>query len=272
MLRVFRKLSLVGAISIMALLPNYAFAQAETVEDVRRDIIVLKEQMQALRNELLATGNSDVPAESVGSLLQRMNTLETALGETLGRIELLQHKINEIADDGTRRIGDLEFRLTELEGGDTASLGTTVPLGGGTEKPTVTDTAVLVTDEKRKFEAAISEHEAGNYQTAAELFSAFVVAYPGGPLTSEAQYRRGQSLAAMNDWSGAARSYLDSFSGSPDGPLAAESLYELSVSLNELGQKDQACLTLNEISIRYPEKLDELGDQIIKQKQQMACN
>ena len=38
----------------------------------------------------------------------------------------------------------------------------------------------------------------------------------------------------------------------PDAPRAAESLYRLGTSLNELGQRDEACLTLREVEIRYP--------------------
>ena len=33
---------------------------------------------------------------------------------------------------------------------------------------------------------------------------------------------------------------------------APESLYRLGTSLNELGQRDEACLTLGEVEIRYP--------------------
>lgn len=242
--------------------------QAETLEDVRQDITQLSETLQELRGELLSTGNSGVSQDSVGTILQRLNMLEAELSAALGRVETLQFRVIQIADDGTKRIGDLEFRLTELEGGDTSNLGTTPPLGG---ENTQTGGQELATDEQSNFNQAVAQYTEGNYQAAVETFGNFITTYPGGPLTSEAQYRKGLALAGLQDWSSAARSYLDSFSGAPDGPFAAVSLYELGVSLGALGQPEQACLTLNEIGLRYPDQSAELADKILVQKQHLAC-
>ena len=107
-------------------------------------------------------------------------------------------------------------------------------------------------NEQSDFEAALSAAEAGEHQKASELFATFLGTYPGGPLSTEAQFRRGEAQAALSDWQGAARSFLDAFSGAPDGPMAPRSLYRLGVSLGELGQVAQACLTLNEVGVRYP--------------------
>lgn len=251
-------------------LPASAQTQAETLEDVRLDIAELSEIMQELRGQLLTTGNSGVSQDSVGTILQRLNTLEAELSAALGLVETLEFRVVQIADDATRRIGDLEFRLTELEGGDTGSLGTSVPLGGDSDIGNGTDHE-LATDEQRSFDVGIAMHEAGDYQAAAEQFANFTTTYPGGPLTSEAQYRRGLALAGLQDWGGAARSYLDAFSGAPDGAFAPVSLFELAISLGALGQVDQACLTLDEIGIRYQDIDAQLGANILAQKQLLAC-
>lgn len=257
-------------LSCVAALPATAQSQAETLEDVRLDIAALSEIMQDLRGELLTTGNSGVSQDSVGTILQRLNNLEAELSEALGLVETLEFRVVQIADDATRRIGDLEFRLTELEGGDAGLLGTPVPLGG---ESTIGngDDHELATDEQRSFDMGVALHEAGDYQAAAEQFAVFTSTYPGGPLTSEAQYRRGLALAGLQDWGGAARSYLDAFSGAPDGKFAPVSLYELAISLGELGQTGQACLTLDEIGIRYHDIDAELGANILAQKQLLAC-
>ena len=252
-------------IACMAVLP----ASGQTLEDVRLDITKLSELMQELRGELLTTGNSGVSQDSVGTILQRLNNLEADLSAALGLVETLEFRVVQIADDAIRRIGDLEFRLTELEGGDTGSLTTPPPLGG--ESTIGNGEQELASDEQRSFDAGATMYEAGEYQAAAEQFSIFTTTYPGGPLTSEAQYRRGLALAGLQDWGGAARSYLDSFSGAPDGPFAPVSLFELAASLGALEQIDQACLTLDEIGIRYQNVSVDLGAQILAQKQTLAC-
>lgn len=269
---IFKLCGAVAAVLLccLAALPATAQTQAETLEDVRLDISALGEVMQELRSELLTTGNSGTSQDSVGTILQRLNNLEAELSAALGLVETLEFRIVQIADDATRRIGDLEFRLTELEGGDTTSLSVTVPLGGETAIGNGT-TQELATDEQRSFNTARETLDAGEFQAAAEQFAQFITTYPGGPLTSEAQYRRGLALAGLQDWGTAARSYLDNFSGAPDGPFAPIALYELALSLAELGQIDQACLALDEIGIRYTEITVDLSTNIVARKQVLAC-
>lgn len=256
-------------LAVLLTLAPQAFAQSQTLEDVRKDITLLGEQMQELKTQLLSTGNSGVSQNDVGTFLQRLNMLEAELSAALGQVETLQNRVQKITDDATQRIGDIEFRLTELEGGDTANSGTPLPLGG--DAGSTSTAPELASDEQRSFNAARALLEAGEYPGAAEGFADFITTYPGGPLTSEAQYRRGLALAGSQAWGEAARSYLDSFSGAPDGAFAALSLLELATSLGELGQTEQACLTFDEIAIRYPEKGAELGEQIAVRKQQVSC-
>ncbi len=254
---------------VLTMIAPFAMAQEPSLEDIRKDIDRLAVQMQDLKTQLLATGNAGVAPDDVGPFLQRLNTLEAELSKALGRVETLENRIRKITEDAETRIGDLEFRLTELEGGDTSALGKVTPLGGPQAAPT--DAPELATDEQRSFNAAMALLEAGDNTGAAQAFADFITTYPGGPLTSEAQYRRGLALAAAGDWGGAARSFLDSFSGAPDGPFAPLSLLELASSLGQLGQTEQACLTFDEIAIRYPEKGAELADRIATRKQQVSC-
>ena len=50
----------------------------------------------------------------------------------------------------------------------------------------------------------------------------------------------------------AARAYLESFSGSPDGPRTPDALLQLGISLENLGQMQEACITLGEVTTRFP--------------------
>ena len=70
-------------------------------------------------------------------------------------------------------------------------------------------------------------------------------------------------------WRDAARSYLDAFSGAPQDPLAPHALYKLAVSLGELGQTDEACLTLTEVDSRYPGS--EVAGDVAAKRQALAC-
>ena len=94
--------------------------------------------------------------------------------------------------------------------------------------------------------------DAGDNQGAVDKFAAFTLAYPGSPLTEEANFDRGEALAKLGRTADAARAYLDAFSSKPDGPFAPDALLKLGQSLGTLGQVPDACVTLTEVGNRFP--------------------
>ena len=240
-------------------------AQELTLEDVRGDLAVLSLQLEALRSELSATGNTNLSSRDAASALVRIDEVSADLRAALGRVEALEIKVQQVIDDGTRRVGDIEFRLTEIEGGDTSLISSSIPLGG-TEAQTE-----VISSERQSFNAAKKALEEGDGASASSQLAAFLASFPDGPLTSEARFLQGEALAMQGDYQNAARSYLSGFSGAPDGKFAPLSLFGLSVSLFELGQADQACLTLAEIQIRYADISDDLTRSILEQRGAMSC-
>ena len=239
-----------------------ALAQQETLADIRQELNLLYVEVQRLKRELSTTGG--VNSVSGGdTVLQRVDLIEAELVRLTSLTENLQNRVNRIVSDGTTRIGDLEFRLVELEGGDVSQLGETTTLGGdvgdgGQPDPTpsapqggeqVTELAI---GEQADFDAARTALDAGNYQEAAVKFTVFTEAYPVGPLTGEAHFLRGEALSELGDTTNAARAYLESFSGAPDSPRAPEALFQLGISLNKLGQFNEACISLGQVSVLYP--------------------
>ena len=70
----------------------------------------------------------------------------------------------------------------------------------------------LAVAEQDDFDRALAAFEAGDYAAASAAFMAFTQTYPGGPLSAEAHFMRGEAEARQNAWSAAARAYLESFS------------------------------------------------------------
>ena len=243
----------------VACVPALLFAQTrqETLADIRQELVFLHTEIQLLNRELSTTSGATAPTGS-GTLLQRTDALEQELRRITGLVENLQFRIDRIVTDGTNRIGDLEFRLVELEGGDVSTLGQTSTLGGGDVPAGVPDTPTegvgveLAVSEQDDFDRAVAIVELGDYTDGVAKFDQFLLTYPDGPLTGQAHYWRAEALAGLGDWSNAARAFLESFSGSPSGIKAPKSLYRLGVSLAQLGQIQDACATLSEVELRYP--------------------
>ncbi|MBM7068228.1 tol-pal system protein YbgF [Actibacterium sp. 188UL27-1] len=247
--------------ALLAPLP-LAAQDTQTLADIKQELTVLSVEMQKLQRELSTTGSPNVPTLA-GSALDRLTAMESQLQRLTARTEELQSRIDRVVADGTNRIGDLEFRLTELAGGDLSKLGATEPLGGGAgAAPTAITPAPqpgqnnggpqLAASEQLDFDRAKEALDQGSFRSAADLFAAFAQAYPGGPLTGQAHFYRGEALTELGDTAPAARAYLESFSGSPDGALAPSALYKLGTTLEELGQVDEACVTLGEVATRFP--------------------
>ncbi len=233
----------------------------ETLADIRQELSVLYVEVQRLKRELSTTGGVSAGLGN-GTLLQRVDQLENELARLTARTEQLQKRVETVVKDGTKRIGDLEYRLVELEGGDVSKLGETSTLGGdfatdALEAPAPPATAApddapeLAVGEQRDFDQARAALEAGDNLGASQQFAAFNDTYPGSPLAAEASFLRGKALTALGDTANAARAYLESFSGAPDGPRAPEALLQLGVALGQLGQTNEACVALGQVGVRF---------------------
>ncbi|MFK7867665.1 MAG: tol-pal system protein YbgF [Roseobacter sp.] len=260
-----RALAVFAVLATLAAPPVQA-QNEETLADIRQELTVLYVEVQRLRRELSTTGS---PSVSVGgqSVLDRLAAIEAEMQRLTSSTEELEFRINRIVTDGTNRIGDLEFRLVELEGGDLSQLGETTTLGGaspsGTGETPVPDRgaqvdlavgggAQLAVGEEQDFRVAQQALADGDYQRAADQFTQFQEKYPGGPLAAGADLGRGQALEALGETQMAARAYLQGFSADPTGTLAPQSLFLLGRSLGALNQVSEACLTLGEVELRFP--------------------
>ncbi|KIN63801.1 Tetratricopeptide TPR 2 [Sulfitobacter noctilucicola] len=262
----------------VAFAPAMGVAQdSQTLADVRQELTMLYTEVQKLRRELSTTGGAGVNTAGA-SVLDRVSAMESELSRLTAKSEEMENRINRIVADGTSRIGDLEFRLVELEGGDISALGETSTLGGDgqtavaaplTAPATPTDQASLAVGEAADFERAQEALASSDFRTAADLFATFNQTYPGGPLAAEADLRRGDALDKLGDTKEAARAYLASFSTDPEGALAPQALYELGRTLGVLGQTQEACTTLGEVGLRFPQST--AASQAQDQRRNIGC-
>jgi tol-pal system protein YbgF len=247
---------------VLGAVPIGAAAQdAQTLADIRQELSTLNVEMTRLKRELSTTGTAGVAALPA-SVLERVNAMESELSRVTSKTEELEFRINRIVDDGTRRIADLEFRLVELEGGDISALGNTTTLGGEgqTTVPAPaplpapqSNTGQLAVGEQDDFQRAQEALASGDFRTAADQLATFNQTYPGSPVAAEVDLLRGDALQGLGDTREAARAYLASFGAAPNGPKAPESLFKLGASLGALGQSSEACVTLSEVAVRFPD-------------------
>ena len=229
----------------------FAQDKDQSLADIRQDLGVLYIEIQKLKRELSTT---QLPSglQSGDSVLERVNAIELELQRLTGATEQLDHRLKRVVEDGTNRIGDLEFRLIELEGGDISNLADTTTLGGESEPQEqavpIEAPPELAVGEEADFDLAQSAFDAENYVEAAEMLSRFSQTYPDSPLIAEAHLLRGKAFEAVEDYKASARAYLESYNTlkSPDA------LQRLSNSLISLGQMETGCQMLSQVELLFP--------------------
>lgn len=258
--------------------PVAAQDQAQTLADIRQELSVVFVEMQRLKRELSTTGSASVNLSGTNAL-DRLDAMEAELQRLTSATEQLTNRVDSVVRDGTNRVGDLVFRLCELETNcDIATLGETSTLGGGAAPSVAAVSPAPATPEaggaidggsdvssladlggvelafaeREDFERAKASFDSGNFDGAAQQFERFTDTYQGGPLSGLAHLMRGESLSKLGRTSSAARAYLESYSGTPNGPTAPTALLKLGLSLDGLGQKQEACITLSEVTARFP--------------------
>ena len=87
-------------------------------------------------------------------------------------------------------------------------------------------------------------------------FSSFLQKYPDHSLAGSAQYWLGETYYAQNDYRQAAQAFLQGYKKYPKSRRAADSLLKLGISLNRLGQAQQACAAYAAVSSEFPKAVE----------------
>ncbi|WP_449042082.1 tetratricopeptide repeat protein [Paracoccus sp. (in: a-proteobacteria)] len=242
---------------------------ARTLADLRADLRAVGADLRALRAELSASGAEGFRAAGGESAIDRMNAMEREITRLTGETERLRHRIDRIVRDGSNRIGDIEFRLCEMEDGCDLGALTTTQLGdldgGGAAlmgsafdaAPTAAPagagvSGALTAQEQAELDRARAALDAGDFPRAAELFGGFASTHAGSPAATEALYLQGAALDSAGDAKGATAAWLQAFAAAPTGPRAADALLGLSRVSAAGRPATEGCVYLDELIARFP--------------------
>lgn len=278
-----------GVAGILASAPG-VLAPGASAQQTGGSAEALSYRLDALDAELAAirarlglgpSAPGGAPAALSGS---RVTELEGEVRRLTAMVEEMQNRQRRIAEEAARRFSDVEFRLTELEGGDIGVLQPVPPLGGLGELPASatgqigvgpsgqagTQVAAVSVAEQGDLDRAAADVRQGRYDQAEQRLRAFLHDYPASPLTGDAWYWLGESQSTRGNHADAARSFLQGYNADRRGTRAAQNLYRLGVTLGRLGQVGEACLTLREVSAQFPAASD-VVDEAEAEADALAC-
>lgn len=244
-----------------------------TLEDVRLSLQQLDGLLTELRQQLVSTGQVDPGVPFDTTTLERLNAMETRIRALTGEVERLQFDVQRMAEDGGRRVSDLEFRLSEIEGGDGSFVAPTTPLGGGVTDPGAQGggAAPVAVSEQAAFDRALTLAQNGDLAGAQTGFETFLETFPGGPLAADARYGLGRVMAAQGRYREAAMNFLNAYSAEPNGENSHDALASLANALGQIGQVTEACLTYDEALARFSSQGDDYVSGIVEARTALGC-
>lgn len=110
------------------------------------------------------------------------------------------------------------------------------------------------------------------YTEAEQVLRSFVQQYPKDPLAGNAYYWLGETYYVRDNFLSAADAFRQGFESMPAGSKAPDNLLKLGMSLGKLGKKDQSCVVLKQLQVKYSGKAEPVLQRAAKEQQALGCN
>jgi tol-pal system protein YbgF len=200
-------------------------------------------------------------------MVNQMQQLQEQVRQQQGRIEELQHQLQQLEDKNKAQYVDVDSRIGRLEGGNagaaagaaptaspaagtpalaaasSASAGNPTQAQGGNADPATVQAA---------YDVAFKALRAGDYVAASRDFRSFVQQYPNEALTPNAYYWLGESYYVTMNYPVALEAFQQLLKQFPQSEKAPDALLKVGYSQYELKQVDAAKATLTEVGTKYP--------------------
>ncbi|MFN3447906.1 MAG: hypothetical protein ACK44F_04340 [Roseococcus sp.] len=262
---------LAAALVLALALAGPARAQMDSREAIalQNQILQLRQEMEQLRRSgggaLPPPVSGRAPAaggEVVGQLLERVGTLEEEVRRLRGRAEVLENQNRRLREDIEKLQGDLEFRTGQGAAPAPARPAPAVP------------PAAAAPAAPRPPERALQEGQAALARrdfAAAEAAAREVIASRNAAQQVAAHILLGDALTGRRDHGNAALAYNEAFVRARTGPRAPEALVGLANALTALGNRREACDTLNDLRSQFPTLQGPQAQRAQEARQRAGC-
>lgn len=287
-----RKQALVCAILLAAMA---APAQAAGDYELRNRLDALEKSVQMLRN----SGGGPASEAKLGV---RISEVEEEVRKLRGMVEENQYRNDRLAKDLKSLSDDVNIRLQALEAaapmpgmppasGDAAAMPPVPPApsappatGGRSMEDVVGEVsgdippaaptnapAMKFGSPQEHYSHAFTLINRAQYDEAEQVLRSFVQQYPKDNLSGNAYYWLGETYYVREKFLEAADAFRQGFEAMPAGQKAPDNLLKLGMSLGKLGKKDQACVVLSQLQVKYAGKAQPVLERAAKERQSLGC-
>ena len=238
----------------MLLVALFATGSAWAQKQSLAERVTVLEQKSASQNQ--GAGQANV------ELLNRLTQLQAEMKALRDQVETLQNENNQLKERNRVQYMDLDSRLAKFENSGAAnSSPASVP-----NKPVVTKpvsskpvpaagnypSSVDPAGEEAAYGMAFEALKQKDYVESARLFKGFIDNYPQAQLAPNAWYWLGESYYVTQNYDIALQSFEGLLSQFPDSNKVPDGMLKMGYCQSQLGQKERARNTFNEVLRLYP--------------------
>ncbi|MDY6945786.1 MAG: tol-pal system protein YbgF [Pseudomonadota bacterium] len=180
------------------------------------------------------------------SLLDLSQRIEAAQAETRllrGQIDELQHQASQGQTQQREMYGDVDRRLSALEGNPGAAASSAAPAAGGLPIPSG--------DDRANYQAAFDLLKDGKYPEAINAFKQYLATFPNGPLADNAQYWLGEAHYVTKQYPDALRDFRTVLEKYPESRKIPDALLKIGYCNYELKNWGEARSALGQVVQRF---------------------
>jgi len=231
----------------------------------------LQKKIESLEKEILNLKMKNIVENKFEWQILKLSEIENDIKRLHNRYEILENNYYQDLKAIKGQTNDIKKRVLFLEGKTPKNEEELKHIDPHINSEIIADTPTTISEEEEIFSSALTLHDSRKLKESENKFSDFIEKYPNSSLLSNAFYWRAETKAGQENWIGAANDYLESFSISPSGEYSPKTLFGLGVSLGAIGEREQACLTLDEVGMRFPDIGAVLSQNIEKAKKLLSC-
>lgn len=181
------------------------------------------------------------------SLLDLSQRIEAAQNETRvlrGQLDEVQHALNQSQTQQREMYGDVDRRLSALEGNPgAAAAGGSTPAAGGLPIPSG--------DDRANYQAAFDLLKDAKYPEAINAFKQYLSTFPNGPLADNAQYWLGEAHYVTKQYPDALRDFRTVVEKYPESRKIPDALLKIGYCNYELKNWGEARSALTQVVQRF---------------------